>query len=114
MAFLFLLELIRIPFKTDPEISDFLSVIFSGFSLFPIFGYAYRLAIGNKPIAITTFGLNAALALIPLLFGCWAVINDPGIASFIVLSILILLMGIYLYPQFMYAFKSDELWDENA
>lgn len=113
-AFLFLLDLIKIPFKSDLEAFDFVSVILSGFSLFPIYGYAYQLTIGNKPIAIFTFGLNAVLALAAFSFVGWFAFNNPSAALFVGLGVVALLTGVYLYPQFMYAFKSDDLWRENA
>ncbi len=113
-ALSFLSDLIKIPFKSDLEFFDFMLAIFNGLSLFPIYGYAYQLAIGNKPIAIITFVLNSVVALVAYsLFG-WFAFNNQSTFLFVGLGLVALPIGLYLYPQFMYAFKSERLWRQNA
>lgn len=113
-ALSFLLDLIKIPFKSDLEFFDFMLAIFNGLSLFPIYGYAYQLAIGNKAIAIITFILNSIAALVAYSLFVWLAFNNPSTILFVGLGVVVLPIGLYLYPQFMYAFKSEQLWRQNA
>lgn len=113
-AFIFFIDLLKFPFRRDLEFADFLWLIFAGFSLFPLYGYAYQITIGNKVIAIATFTLNALLFVVGVLFSAFVIYAEQSIIVFSMFAVALFLFGVYLYPQFMYAFKSDQLWKENA
>jgi hypothetical protein len=113
-AFLFALDLVKFPFRASIDFPDFIALIFGGFSLFPLYGYAYQITIGSKPIAIVIFGLNALIGLAGFLTLSALIFNSPNIGAIIGAAVAILLLCIFLYPQFMYAFKCDALWKENA
>ncbi|WP_390449890.1 hypothetical protein, partial [Pseudoalteromonas sp. MTN2-4] len=115
VAFITFLELVGLPFKENLKYSDFLSVIVSASTLIPIYGYAYGVAIGNKTIAILIFVLNV------LIFGgislLWLVLYTFNQFSLIQLLFSLGAFAFLLfvaYPVYMYAFRSDALWSENA
>ena len=115
VAFITFLELFGLPFKESLKYSDFLSVIVSASILIPIYGYAYGVAIGTKTIAILIFVLNV------LIFGgisvFWLVLYTFNQFSLIQLLFSLGAFAFLLfvaYPVYMYAFRSDALWSENA
>ena len=115
IAFIFGFTLLKYPFQSTHEPADFFSMLFMGLPLISIYGYAYKVAVGSKPIAITIFMVNALTMGAVVLMILYRIIingvNAGALAAFCVTSIL---CGIFLYPQFMYAFKSNNLWLENA
>lgn len=113
-TFLFVIDLVRFPFRSNLEFMDFIWLIFNGFSLFPLYGFAYKITVGSKRIAIAIFAVNALLFLAALLLGSFFLYAQPSIPAFVGAAIAFVIFGIYLYPQFMYAFKSDTLWRENT
>ncbi|HEY3699119.1 MAG TPA: hypothetical protein VGK97_07290 [Spongiibacteraceae bacterium] len=114
-AFFFAMQLIRLPFRSHLDITDFLLLILSGFSLFPLYGYSYQITVGSKPIAVAIFSINTFIAVASLVIVGSLVILG-GLGAMYVLPFLVagLIQGVFLYPQFLYAFKSDELWAKNA
>ena len=114
VAFVFAIDLLTTPFSDDLHRSDFIDLIVTGFSLFPLYGFAYQVAIGSKGIAITIFCFNSLTSLFVIGYGLVKLFLAPAIPVVIVLVIFALFYLVLLYPQFMYAFKSDALWQNNA
>ena len=113
-AFLVAVDMLKFPFRRDLEFFDFIWLIFGGFSLFPLYGYAYGVAIGNKLIAIVIFSVNALLFIGGLVVAGFLMLNQPSGIALAAMTFAFAAYAIYLYPQFMYAFKSNELWQKNA
>lgn len=114
VAFLVVLEFITFPFKENIGVYDFIGLIFSGFSLIPLYGYAYSIAIGNQIIAIIIFCLNAIAVAIISVLAVIIFLNNITIIQFIFSILGLSLAILFIFPQFMYAFKSSKLWLSNA
>lgn len=109
-AILFVLQLVTTPFAASGSLWDVVRLVVSGLSLIPIYGYAYQVAIGNRAIVMLIFGYNAIFLAVAFLFAAYALVT--GWSVFILFSVLVLLAVsfAFLYPQYKYAFDSDELW----
>lgn len=113
-AVFYVMGIISLPFQNDLDSSDFISLIFGGFSLIPLYGFANQITIGNKPIAIILFLINLATMGLVSLIGIIDTIENFSALQLLLTAIVSSLAAIFLYPQFMYAFKSKHLWDTNA
>lgn len=113
-AFFFTLDLIKLPFRANLNYLNFIWVIVWGFSLFPLYGYAYQIAIGSKTIAIAIFSFNTFITLAAFLIAALVNLGMPSIFTFIGLVVGLSILLAFIYPQFLYAFKSDQLWSEHA
>lgn len=114
MIFLYTLDLIGLPFQDEIIVYDFASLFFGGLGLIHFYGFAYQVAIGNKPIAIIIFLINSAVSAFALLFGITLLLGGFSIWQLVIMFIVLVILGILLYPQFMYAFKSQHIWSKNA
>ena len=86
-------------------------------TLFPLYGFAYSFPIWNRKFAIAIFMINTVLYVAVNGFSFYSLGSDFDFTfMFLVLfAIFTLIYFIVLYPQYMYAFKSDNLWsDKNA
>jgi len=110
----FILDLVKLPFSKNPGINDMISLFISGFSLMPIYGYAYQIGIGNKIIATIIFSINALGMAAANYFGMLMLLEEITRAQIILTIIALAISFIYLFPQFMYAFKSNHLWNQSA
>jgi hypothetical protein len=114
VAFFFTMEMLSIPFSDNLEVWDFTGVIFSGISLIPLYGYAYQVVIGSKVIAIIIFLLNAFGVGAGAVYGAVMLVSSFSLFMLMASTVSIGCSLIYIYPQFMYAFKSNALWASNA
>ena len=112
-AFLVLLDFLSFPFKGNFDIYDVIGLVFLGISLIPIYGFAYTIAIGNQPIAIIIFSLNAFGTLIACAFGLNFFFNNVSLLNFLSAMLGLTLSYIFIFPQYMYAFKSNDLWKKT-
>ena len=111
---LFVVQLATTPFSSAGTLWDVVRLISSGISLIPLYGYAYQVAIGNKAIASIIFVYNAILLTIALLLAIHGLVTEGSLfVLFLVLLLLAVSFG-FLYPQYKYAFDSDELWGAGA
>jgi hypothetical protein len=113
-ALLFVIQLGTTPFSSAGTLWDAARLVASGLSLVPLYGYAYQVAVGNKAIAIVIFGSNAIFLTIALLLAVYVLISEW---SFFILFLVFLLVAVsfaFLYPQYKYAFDSDDLWVASA
>ena len=109
-ALLFVIQLGTTPFSSAGTLWDVARLIISGLSLVPLYGYAYQLAIGSQAIAIVIFGFNAMFLTIALLLAVHALITGWSMFILFLVLVLLALSFAFLYPQYKYAFDSDDLW----
>jgi hypothetical protein len=114
VAVSFATNLISAPFFiSNLKMSDFIGTFIIGISLIPLYGYAHQVAIGIKEFSILIFSINAILVFIGFYYV--ALLAASGNLYGILAILVVLICGvIFLYPQFMYAFKSNNLWSKNA
>ena len=110
----FVLSLIELPFKNKIGIADFVGLILCGFSLIPYYGYAYQVAIGNQVIAIIIFFINLLLTGFASYPGVVYTVHNISFLQLVFVFLGIALTAIIFYPQFMYAFKSKNIWSRDA
>jgi hypothetical protein len=106
---LFVAQLATTPFSSGGTLWDVVTLITGGLSLVPLYGYAYQVAIGNKAIAIVIFGYNAIFLAIVLLFAIHALINNWSLFVLFLVFLLLAVSFAFVYPQYKYAFDSDDL-----
>jgi len=118
VAIFFAIDLLGMPFSNNIDMSDLIGLVISGISLIPLYGYAYQVAIGTKLTSTLIFLFNALAVLAVLaglLYGVILALDGIGLFQVLWFSFILASFGaIYLYPQFMYAFKSNSLWVPNA
>lgn len=98
----------------DHEIITIIFILIEGLTMFPLFGYAYQVAIGSKSLSAIIFRINVLLIAVS-----WIYIYLKGYIEFNVMGILGLLFGaaisfIFIYPQFAYSFRSKNIWEQSA
>ena len=110
MCFLTVLSIIQLPFSEDLSIGAFIGSFISTISLVSFYGFSYRVAVGSKVLAIIIFGINALSMLGFAIFSVFFLLTylSPGTLFFFVTGMG--LMFVYLYPLYMYVFKSTEIW----
>jgi len=113
-ALLFVIQLGTTAFSSAGTLWDVARLIISGLSLVPLYGYAYRVAVGNRAIAILIFGYNAIFVTVALLLAAHALITGWSLFILFLVVLLVALSFVFLYPQYKYAFDSDDLWGESA
>jgi hypothetical protein len=113
-ALLFVIQLGTTPFSSAGTLWDVARLITSGLTLVPLYGYAYQVAIGNRAIAILIFGYNAIFLTVALLFALYVLITEGSLFILFLVSLLLAVSFAYLYPQYKYAFDSDDLWVAGA
>jgi hypothetical protein len=113
-ALLFVIQLGTTPFSSSGTLWDVVRLITSGLSLIPLYGYAYQVAIGNKVIATLIFGYNAMLLMLAALLAVYTLMADWSAFVLLLVVVLFAVSFAFLYPQYKYAFDSDELWGESA
>ncbi|GGB21903.1 hypothetical protein [Agarivorans gilvus] len=115
VAIFFARDLLGMPFSNNIDMSDLIGLVISGISLIPLYGYAYQVAIGTKLTSTLIFLFNALAVLAGLIYGVILALGGIGMFQVLWFSFILAAFGaIYLYPQFMYAFKSNSLWLKNA
>jgi hypothetical protein len=113
-ALLFVSQLVTIPFNSGGTLWDVARLIASGLSLVPLYGFAYQVAIGNKAIAISIFGYSAIFLIIALLLAVYVLITEWSLFILFLIFLLLAVSFAFLYPQYKYAFDSDDLWVASA
>ncbi len=114
MLVLFIIQVIAVPLGEDQSISNLIGLIFGGLSIIPLYGYAYGVAIGSKVIAIAIFSINALAAVFGVIALILAVVEYFGVVQIIASGLGLLFLWAFMYPQYAYAFRSNELWRVNA
>jgi len=112
--FLYLIDLLSIPFRNEISPKDFVGLIVFGITLIPMYGFAYNVAIGSKRIAIAIFIFNALWIPYGLYFTVIMFIAYPGVFQAIFSCLGLFFLWVFIYPSFMYSFKSNELWNNKA
>jgi hypothetical protein len=107
---LFIAQLATAPFSSAGTLWDAARLVTSGLSLVPLYGYAYQVAIGNKAIAFLIFSYNAILLTIAVLLAVYVLITEGSLFILFLVSLLLAVSFGFLYPQYKYAFDSDDLW----
>ena len=107
---LFAAQLATTPFSSAGTLWDAGRLVTSGLSLVPLYGYAYRVAIGNRTIALLIFGYNAILLTVTLLLAVHTLITGGSVFILFLVSLLLAVSFAFLYPQYKYAFDSEDLW----
>ena len=113
-ALLFVIHLVVSPFSTAAGSWDLVRLIAMGLSLLPLYGYAYQVAIGNRAIAILIFGCNAIFVIGASLAALYVLVTKISLSILFLAVIFFALSFTYLYPQYKYAFDSEDLWAANA
>jgi len=108
-ALLFVVRLRASPFTSAGTLSDVTRLMISGLSLIPLYGYAYQVPIGNRAVAIVMFGYNAIFTTIALRLAAHVRVTDWGLTILFLVFLLLALSFVFLYPQYKYAFDSDDL-----
>jgi hypothetical protein len=113
-ALLFVVQLVTTPFSSAGTLWDVSRLIVSGLSLVPLYGYAYQVAVGNQAIAILIFGYNAIFLTIAVLLVIYALLTQWSLFILFLAFLFLALSFVFLYPQYKYAFDSDDLWVASA
>ena len=111
VSVIFVISLVTTPFRTEHTLFDAITLILTGLSLIPLYGYPYQARIGTKVIATCIFLTNLALfALVAYLIATSVGVKVAAREFFG----LVVFFVLYMYPQYLYAFKSDHLWSEKT
>ena len=110
MCFLTVLSIIQLPFSEELSIGVFIGSFISAISLVSFYGFSYRVAVGSKVLAIIIFGINALSALGFAIFSVFFLLTYLSFGTLFFFVLGMGLMFVYLYPLYMYAFKSTEIW----
>jgi len=114
MAAIFALQIINVPLNDNHSLNEAISLILTGITLMPVYGYAYKVVIGTRAIAIIIFGINF-LALIPATYmAITYTIANFGLVQLFFTAVGTFIVFMFFYPIYAYAFASKELWDKNA
>ena len=111
---LFLNEAVGLPFSDDIGLYDFIGLSVGGFSLFPLYGYSYQVAIGSKFIAIGIFLYNLVTSVVLWGYVTYYSFDESELFVYIIFAVFFTLSVLVLIPQFRYAFRSNQLWRLNA
>ncbi len=101
-------------FQNRQSVEDTIETLINGFSLIPVYGYAYQVAIGSKGIAIVIFSINFLAILFVSYLAVVFMLNNLSISSFASTVVSFLVFAVIIYPMYKYAFHSNELWSKNA
>lgn len=107
---LFVLLAVVMPFSASLSWLDTLILLISGITLIPLYGYAHQIPIGSERIAGMLFACNALLAAAGLAWCVHALLTDWGAGRILVTCLALLYAFVYLYPQYRYAFRSQQIW----
>lgn len=109
-SIVFVILVVTIPFSGHVSLGALVVLLASGITLIPLYGYSHQLPIGSKAIASIIFFYNAVLVLACLIACVYALITHWGLASILLSLLAMLYLFVFLYPQYRYAMKSDDLW----
>ncbi len=109
-AFFFAINLVNLPFQQDIKFLDFVGLINGGITLIPMYGYANKIAIGNKNIAIGIFLINLPLTIFSMAALTYYMVTDFHPVQIYILAFMIPLIIFLTLPQYFYAFKSENIW----
>ena len=109
-----LIDALRLPFTSNIEVSHFVKLLLSTLVLLPLYGFSYGKAIGFKSLAIGIFGLSVAEVTVGIIYFSYNLSFNFHLVSLGFGSLYIGYLLLRLYPQFLYAFKSNELWQKNT
>ncbi len=114
LLLLFILNVMGLSFQNRQSVEDTIETLINGFSLIPVYGYAYQVAIGSKGIAIVIFSINFLAILFVSYLAVVFMLNNLSISSFASTVVSFLVFAVIIYPMYKYAFHSNELWSKNA
>ncbi|WP_105255721.1 hypothetical protein [Pseudoalteromonas sp. T1lg75] len=111
---MYLISVIRLPFSDTLTISDFIGAITGGLTLIPLYGFAYKIAVGSKLIAKLIFAFNGFIAILGIVLAALYLLNNFNFWQLLVTFIFLGFLYGFMYPQYMYAFRSQELWAKDV
>lgn len=115
MACITVLNIVSLPFEDDLDFVSFLAIVFWCLLLIPLYGFAFKVAIGNKAIATALFVLNVVVpGCLGLFFGVVYTIENFSLIQLAFSLGTLAFLAFLSYPIFMYAFRSNEIWSRNA
>lgn len=114
LLFLFVTDLLKFPFRENIGLEHIVHMFTSCVALVPIYGYAYQKEMGNKEIAIGIFAISAINMGFTFRYGVGILLSDFDFTQVLITIVAIVMGLIYLFPQFMYAFKCNHLWERHA
>ena len=120
IAFLTLLDFIGLPFQSSINFADLIGLFIGAVLVVPYYGYSYRVAVGGERLWQVIFIILVGLSLLvatPLIYSeVVKIFSGDEIwimrSMFLVLGVTI--MVVLAIPPFRYAFKSKQMWAENA
>ena len=113
-AVLFALQIIQIPMRSNHTIYDVIGLLITGFTLMPLYGFAYKIAIGSRAIAITIFAINLILLIGATYFAILYTLENLSIIQLFFTLLAMLIVSMFFYPIYAYAFSSKDIWSKNA
>ena len=113
-AVIFALQIIQIPISRNHTIYDVISLLTTGFTLIPLYGFAYKVAIGSRAIAITIFAINLISLIGATYFAVLYTIENLNVVQLFFTLLAMLIVSLFFYPIYAYAFSSKDIWSKNA
>jgi len=120
IAFFTFLDFIGLPFQSSVGLGDLIGLFIGAMLLVPYYGYSYRVAVGGKRLWQVIFVILVALNLLimtPLIYSEVVKIfsgDDIWLMRTVFLVLGTSIMIVLAIPPFRYAFKSPQIWAENA
>ena len=110
----FALQIINVPLSKNPGLSDTIGMLITGFTLVPLYGFAYKIAIGTRTIAIAIFLINFVILVFSIYWLVLYTMNHISMVQLFFSGFALFVALLFFYPVFAYAFKSKEIWSSNA
>ena len=80
----------------------------------PVYGYAYKVVIGTRTIAIIIFGINCIFLIPAMYMAAVYTLANFSLVQLFFTALATLIVFMFFYPIYAYAFASKELWAKNA
>lgn len=110
MCFLAVLNIIQLPFSAELDIGSFIGSFITAISLVSFYGFSYRVAVGSKLLAIVIFGINALSMLGFAIFSVLFLLTYLSVGTLFLFVTGMGMLWVYMYPLYVYAFKSEDIW----
>lgn len=110
MCFLAVLNIIQLPFSAELDIGSFIGSFITAISLVSFYGFSYRVAVGSKLLAIVIFGINALSMLGFAIFSVLFLLTYLSAGTLFLFVTEMGMLWVYMYPLYVYAFKSEDIW----
>ncbi len=113
-SFIYVISLVQLPFEDDLTISDFIGAVTGGLTLVPFYGFAYQVVVCPRRVVQLIAVLNMLLATYLLYYGVLVLIGYFTIGQVIATIFCVFFLFVFIYPQYMYAFKCEKLWQKDV